>query len=68
MFHGGKVSHNSHPLFPGLVSPSGQKVTLGLLAFRAYTTFLALLQLFKGILEVVFWEWFSTACDPASIT
>jgi hypothetical protein len=46
------------------VQPSGQKLTLGLLAtitfkvvpFHAYAPFSALLLFFKFILEVMFWE------------
>jgi hypothetical protein len=57
-------STKSHPQFPGLVLPSGRKLTLGLLAtitlevvpFRAYAPFPALLSFFKCNLEVVFCE------------
>jgi hypothetical protein len=55
---------NGNPLFSGLVLPSGQKLTLGLLTtvtlevvpFRVYAPFPALLTFFKRILEVVFCE------------
>jgi hypothetical protein len=52
----------SHPYFPGLVLPYGQKLTLGILAtiildvvpFRAHAPFPELLPFYKFILEVVF--------------
>jgi hypothetical protein len=52
------------------------ELTLGLLAtiilklfpFCQYVLFPLLLQFFKCILEVVFCEGFSTACDSASVT
>jgi hypothetical protein len=55
---------HSHPYFPGLVLPSGQKLTLGTLVtitievvpFRSYAPFPALLPFFKCIQKVVFCE------------
>jgi hypothetical protein len=60
----------------GLVLPSGQKITLGILTTitlevlptRKYAPFPVLLPLFKCILEVIICVVFSTAWNSASIT